>query len=332
MTRALPSSRSVLNPALATLAFTAVHHAYGGVLYATPWRLHGAAAAVLVGGLLIALARARSRTAAFALAALVFAIPVAAIGAFEGVYNHLLKNVLFVAHAPRWLLLAMFPPPAYELPNDALFELSGIAQIVPAAFAAVAVVRFVDVLRHGAPACSRTVPLRCLITIAEQPIEIPDPTDLVHLQFRRFAGCPICHLHLRSFVRRRAELEAARVREVIVFHARADELRVHAGELPFAVIADPDKRLYREFGVTSARRALLDPRVWGTILVAVARSAVAIVRGGEHAPSLHPYGGRFGLPADFLIDPHGRVVACKYGVHADDQWSVDELLAAVRAV
>jgi hypothetical protein len=33
-----------------------------------------------------------------------------------------------------------------------------------------------------------------------------------------------------------------------------------------------------------------------------------------------------GLPADFLIAPDERIVAAKYGKHADDQWSVDELL------
>ena len=31
-------------------------------------------------------------------------------------------------------------------------------------------------------------------------------------------------------------------------------------------------------------------------------------------------------PADFLIAQDGRVVASKYGTHADDQWSVDEVL------
>ena len=39
-----------------------------------------------------------------------------------------------------------------------------------------------------------------------------------------------------------------------------------------------------------------------------------------------PTGGSLGLPADLLIGSDGRVVATKYGVHADDQWSVDELL------
>jgi hypothetical protein len=43
--------------------------------------------------------------------------------------------------------------------------------------------------------------------------------------------------------------------------------------------------------------------------------------------NLHPTGGRLGLPADFLIDSDGRVLACERGTHANDQWSVDEVLA-----
>ena len=43
--------------------------------------------------------------------------------------------------------------------------------------------------------------------------------------------------------------------------------------------------------------------------------------------NLHPTGGHLGLPADFLIGSDGRVLACKRGTHANDQWSVDEVLA-----
>src|SRR6266536_4293627 len=160
--------------------------------------------------------------------------------------------------------------------------------------------------------------------------EVPDPDRLVHLQFRRFAGCPVCNLHLRSVVRRHDEIVAAGVREVVVFHSTAEELRPHAAHLPFAVIADPEKRLYAEFGVESSPRALLDPRAWLTILRAVAQSLVAIVRGRERAPAANPHGGRLGLPADFLISSDGRVLASKYGPHVYDQWSVDEILALAR--
>lgn len=37
-----------------------------------------------------------------------------------------------------------------------------------------------------------------------------------------------------------------------------------------------------------------------------------------------------GLPADFLIDPDGTLVAAHSGSHADDQWCVDDLLKTGR--
>jgi peroxiredoxin len=171
-----------------------------------------------------------------------------------------------------------------------------------------------------------TVPGRELATISGAPIRLPDPERVVHLQFRRFAGCPVCNLHLRSFAGRHQEIARAGVREVVVFHAPASELLPHAAALPFAVVGDPEKRLYAEFGVESGARALLHPRVWWPILRAVAHAFIGILRGRARPPALVPTGGRLGLPADFLIAPDGRVLDCKYGEHADDHWSVDEVL------
>lgn len=75
---------------------------------------------------------------------------------------------------------------------------------------------------------------------------------------------------------------------------------------------------------------MLHPRAWWPILRAVGHSLVAIVRRRQAPPSLVPKGGRFGLPADILVAADGRVVASHYGDHADDQWSVDEVLERAR--
>jgi peroxiredoxin len=170
---------------------------------------------------------------------------------------------------------------------------------------------------------------RQFATVRGAAVQIPYLEGLVHLQFRRFAGCPVCNLHLRSFAMRNAEVLSAGVREVVVFHSSAAELRPHVEGLPFAVVADPGKRLYEDFGVESAGRALLDPRAWPAIIAGILNSVRGIVRHRVPAPALSPHGGRFGLPADFLIGSDGQILAVKYGQHANDHWSVDELLRLV---
>ena len=195
-------------------------------------------------------------------------------------------------------------------------------------------------------------------------IAIPDAGETVHLQLRRFAGCPVCNLHLRSFVRRADDIQpsgdvgadlghrgpAARaggvlgsqryldlrqvarqlttagVREGIVFHSTPESLRVYEPELPFTIVADPTKQIYRALGVESTARAVLDPR----LLIRLPKIFLSAIRGivspPHRIPPMLPTGGQLGVPADFLIASDGHVVAAKYGQHAYDQWTVDELL------
>jgi hypothetical protein len=171
---------------------------------------------------------------------------------------------------------------------------------------------------------------RLLETIAGGSISVPDSERPVHLQLRRFAGCPICSLHLRSIAQRHGEIAAAGIREVVVFHSPPDEFLGTETDLPFDVVPDPERRLYAELGVEPSARAVLDPRAWGAIVRGLSRTMGAVTRKEQSAPASQPSGGRLGRPADFLIGSDGRVLACKYGAHAYDQWSVDELLTIVR--
>lgn len=168
---------------------------------------------------------------------------------------------------------------------------------------------------------------RQLITALADHVRVPDGDRFVHLQFRRFAGCPVCNLHLRSFAHRYDELLAAGVVEIAIFHSPPAQLADHAADLPMALVPDPTKHLYREFGVESSPRAMLDPRAWPMIARALLRSIVEVLRGRTKAPRLFPDGGRYGLPADILLAPDGRVVAARYGAHVDDHWSVEDVLA-----
>lgn len=165
-----------------------------------------------------------------------------------------------------------------------------------------------------------------LVAISGERVPVPDAARLVHLQLRRFAGCPVCSLHLRSVAERHDEIAAAGIREVVVFHSPAEEFLAGEADLPFAVVPDPERRLYTEFGAEPSPRAVLDPRAWAPAARGLSHSVAGFVVKRQPAPAAHPRGGRLGLPADLLIASDGRVLACKYGRHAYDQWSVDELL------
>ena len=165
---------------------------------------------------------------------------------------------------------------------------------------------------------------RELMTIHGKAIRIPDPGRLTHLQFRRYAGCPACNVHLRSIARRHAEILAADMQEIVVFHSRREAMLEFQGELPFAAIADPRKLLYAEFGVGQMSwLSAFDPRSWRAVYRALTRTPSlrgAMGRGEDH----------MGLPADFLIGVDGIVLAAKYGEYVDDHWSVDDVLALAR--
>jgi hypothetical protein len=162
----------------------------------------------------------------------------------------------------------------------------------------------------------RLPPLR-FVGIQGEPVTVPG-AGLVHLQFRRFAGCPVCNLHLQTFSRAQPRLADAGILTVAFFHSTTEQMEPYQGQLPFPCVADPERRWYEYFGVERSLLAVAHPRV-----------LAAALKGLLTAPSNPFVGGAEpnGLPADFLIDRRNVIVAAKYGAHADDQWSVDELLA-----
>ncbi|HWZ45924.1 MAG TPA: peroxiredoxin-like family protein [Candidatus Saccharimonadales bacterium] len=166
---------------------------------------------------------------------------------------------------------------------------------------------------------SDIVPSTTLESVTGEPIKLPDPNRLVHLQFRRFVDCPICNTHIAELRGRVREIEAAGIKEVIVFHSSPKSIRSYQKDVPFALVGDPKKAIYKDFGAETSL-AFLSVKALG-----------AAVRGMAHGHlGLRVGGGPLGLPSEFLIAPSGQIKAVKYGTHAYDQWSVDELIALAK--
>lgn len=132
------------------MVLTLIHHAYGALIYEESFRLHAAYFAipvilVLMGSYRI-YRRHTSQTSgniAFWIFIVIVAIvPIGMIGLFEGGYNHLLKNILYFGGISHAVLDQLFPPPMYEMPNDILFEATGILQFFLGVYAAYCFVEF----------------------------------------------------------------------------------------------------------------------------------------------------------------------------------------------
>ncbi len=113
------------------------HHWYGAVAYDTPWRLQVsywiAIAPLLVVGLLYVYWRFMDNLAGRVALWLVFFSAVvfqAGFTLFECVYSHVLKNILYFGGAPQSLLEWLYPAPTYHLPDNWLFEVLGVLQLV----------------------------------------------------------------------------------------------------------------------------------------------------------------------------------------------------------
>jgi peroxiredoxin len=153
-------------------------------------------------------------------------------------------------------------------------------------------------------------------TLTHGTFYLPGPA-LVHLQFRRFAGCPVCNLHLQSFRRGHTRLLEAGIQPVAFFHSTADLMRPYQGDLPFPTVPDPERHWYRYFGVERSLAATLHPKVFGAALAGLVGAKSNPFAGGSD---------QTGLPADFLVNSGGTILAAHYGDHATDQWSLDEVL------
>lgn len=145
------------------------------------------------------------------------------------------------------------------------------------------------------------------------------------LKFYRFAGCPICNLHLRELAIRHHELAAAGLAVIVFYHSPLERIEREQGrELPFELVGDPDKRIFGAYGVEASLK--------GMFSAAVARDYGRAMAAGHFSRPLGHEGGIQGHPADFLLDGDGVIRHAHYGADYADTLRVDAILAAAAQV
>src|SRR5579862_9057471 len=147
----------------------------------------------------------------------------------------------------------------------------------------------------------------------------------VLLKFYRFATCPVCNLHLHHFIKDYRTLEALGLTTVVLFHSPAAKVEAsHSDATPFDLVPDPDKRIFRTFGVETGLAGMFSP--------AVMRDYMRALAAGFPPGMLTSDGGITGNPADFIVDASGRIAFAHYGRHYADSLTVAEIAAVRRGL
>lgn len=151
-----PLARAAKALGMTIFAQTAIligHCVFGARLYEEPGRLHLVHPAI---GLLIAtiavvrLFAWRPNKVLFGLVSLFVTVPyIGMFGLYHGFYSHLLKNAMFFAGASEETLEHLFMSPDYVLPNNAIFEISGIIGFVVTIFVSYRMVRLFKEWRNS---------------------------------------------------------------------------------------------------------------------------------------------------------------------------------------
>lgn len=136
------------------------------------------------------------------------------------------------------------------------------------------------------------------------------------LMFHRYARCAICNKRIRELNEILPPLQAQTGIRVLFF-CHSDRLHLldefGGAPRPFELIPDPERRVYERFGVALSLWRTLRPRS----LAAIVRARTQKPDDGKPAGLERPLTM---IPADFLIDPAGRVASMHYGEHLGDTW------------
>lgn len=150
-----------------------------------------------------------------------------------------------------------------------------------------------------------------------------DDQHPILLSFHRHAGCPPCNLRVREHILAKKELDRYGVRLLGVFESPAESIRrdLAHGDVPFPILPDSDRRLYKLYSVAPSLPGFLR-----SFLIKPLYSMKAIFK--------HRYIPKFAevttmMPAEFLIAPDGRIILSRYAKDFGDYLSLTDVYRAL---
>ena len=129
------------------------HFVYGAHVYDDASRLHvvmPAVASLIVAMFFAGLYAWRNQRLTLWALVVIVAVPfIGLFGVYHGGFNHGLKLVMYAVGTPPERLEEVFDSPDFAVPNDVVFEATGVSTLLAAAVVALLLVRLVRSSRHA---------------------------------------------------------------------------------------------------------------------------------------------------------------------------------------
>ena len=141
------------------------------------------------------------------------------------------------------------------------------------------------------------------------------------LSFYRYASCPFCNLRVDESIRYQASRD---IKLLAVFQSPKEKVALYVGRqsLNFPILPDPQKNLYKLYGLKSSWFGLIK-----AMLTHIPRIIKSIIIKGFYPGSME--NGASQLPADFLIGPKGEIVIAFYGKDISEHLSFEKIDEAI---
>lgn len=143
------------------------------------------------------------------------------------------------------------------------------------------------------------------------------------LSFYRNVSCPFCNRRIHQIMGNNLKLKNSGVQLVFLFESSNEKLKssvFHQGISPWPLIGDPEKTIYKKYGVEQSTLKMMKS-MFVANLGQAKKDTKELNLPADKDASMNL------LPADFLIDENFRIVKAHYGYHLDDHISIDEFKA-----
>ncbi|MFY0640778.1 MAG: redoxin domain-containing protein [Bermanella sp.] len=140
----------------------------------------------------------------------------------------------------------------------------------------------------------------------------------VMLAFFRDAACPLCNFRVYELTQKYKTWKDKDFEIIAVFSSPADEVRRYVAKhpRPFRIISDTDLNIYNQYGVEHSATALFK-----ALFFKLPRIIKGMIKGGYPQPNPNVKL----VPADFLINPMGKIEHVWYGRDTSDHMPMDQV-------